>query len=81
MIENKFEESLGFYRFEYDNGMIQTKELITKKSFEWYKFLTNLKSDEEVKIKGKKKNKINPEDLATLNEATEMILSFHIPTL
>jgi len=73
---DNLEDSLGFYRFEYDNGMTQTKELITQKSFEWYKWLSNFKSDVEVKIKGKKKEKIDPADLTALKEVKETLKTY-----
>lgn len=81
MLQNEnYEKSLGFYKFTYPDGMTQTKELITKPSFQWYKELSNIKSDIEVKIKGKKKDKIHPDDLAALKEVSETLkINFPYP--
>jgi len=55
-------ETLGTYKFEYPNGFVQTKELISVENFNRYKDLNNQKADilSEIqeKLKGKKnKNK------------------------
>lgn len=65
---------LGFYRIEYENGMVQINELISKDDAIKYKNLNILKSDIELKLKGKKEK--DSEMVAFLKNVNNQIKQF-----
>lgn len=75
----KRDPSVGFYRISYENGVTQTKELITQNDHVWHQTLTRRKAEleemiKEHKRKNKKKNKpIDPAITAELNEVKDTI--------
>jgi hypothetical protein len=70
---------LGFYRIEYENGMVQINELISKEDYFKYKELNSLKSDIEIKLKGKKeKNLEMVEYLKNINNQIKQYKPFFV---
>ena len=75
--------SLGFYKFEYQNGMKQVLELISKNDYEYYRDLI-IKRDkikESIKPKSKKERKlqVDPNVLKELQEVENELKEFSKP--
>lgn len=52
-------EIIGKYKIEYSNKMVQSKNLISRDSYQTYKELNSLKSDLQSKMKGKREKDPN----------------------
>ena len=66
-------QHLGFYRFEYENGMIQTKELLSNQDYAYFSQLSSEKNvlEIEIKVTKNKKGKLikTPEEIENLKKS------------
>lgn len=70
-------QSLGFYRIEYSQGIVQTKKLISLDDFKRYQDLNLRKSELQMKMKGKREK--DPSLVSEMKTVKEELKEFSKP--